>query len=86
VRLSDLAYALLPFLIAALATAGVLEVAVSHLPPVGAALLIGLCLPLAYATFLTVLLCLPGGNPVVRKAWQIGMLLVRTRRGLASGS
>jgi polysaccharide transporter, PST family len=85
VKLSDLAGALLPFVIAALATAGVLEVAASHLPPIGAALRIGLCLPLAYATFLTALLCLPGGNPVVRKAWQIGMMLIRTRRGLASG-
>lgn len=85
VRFSDLASTLRPFLIAALVTAGVLKVVGSHLPPIGAVLHIGLSVSLAYATFLSVLMCLPGGNPVVRKSWQTGMLLVRSRRNLASG-
>jgi PST family polysaccharide transporter len=76
VSMTDLGRALLPFLFAGLATVGALEIAKTYLRVTEVALL-GASLPISYGTFLTVLLCLPNGNSVVRKAWHLGMLLIR---------
>jgi PST family polysaccharide transporter len=79
VNTTDLARALLPFLFAGLATVGAVGIAKTYLR-VPEVVLLGVSLPISYGTFLTVLLCLPNGNPVVRKAWYLGMLLIRRAR------
>ena len=84
ITLATLARAWLPFLIAALATVGVLQLAKSYLATNHVVFQLGLCLLIAYGTFLAVLLCLPDGNPVIRRAWHLGMLLTRGRQALAT--
>ncbi len=79
VRFADMAAAMLPFMAAAMATAAVLELALRHLAAPGLAALTGLLL-LAYATFVGALLCLPCGQPVVRRAWDLGMVLAHGAR------
>jgi PST family polysaccharide transporter len=73
---TDLVRALLPFLIAGAATVGALEITKTYLQVVDTALL-GASLPISYGTFLTALLCLPNGKPIIRRAWHLGMLLTR---------
>lgn len=73
-----------PILIAAVATVGVLQLAKSYLATNHVVFQLGLCFLIAYGTFVAVLLCLPDGNPIIRRAWHIGMLLRGGRQTLAT--
>jgi PST family polysaccharide transporter len=75
----DLATALLPLAIAAAATAAALDMVRESLPVDGGAMLLG-AVVLSYAVFVGVLLCLPFGQPVVRRAWHLGMVLAQSGR------
>jgi PST family polysaccharide transporter len=76
VATADLAGALVPFLIAAAATAGALVAARAHLPPGGLGTL-AVAAGLSYASFIGVLSCLPSGQPVIRRAWHLGRVLTQ---------
>lgn len=76
VTVTDLVFALVPFLIAALVTAGALIVARAHLAPGGLGTL-ALAAALSYSSFVGVMLCVPSGQPVIRRAWQLGRVLVQ---------
>lgn len=76
VTLFDLIAALLPFVISGGVTAAVLEL-VQPCAPVHGAGLLAMSVVLSYGTFVGVLLCLPGGQPIVRRAWHFGTLLTR---------
>ncbi len=75
----DLAAALLPLTIAAAATVAALHLVRESLAVDGAAMLLGAAV-LSYAVFVGVLLCLPFGQPVVRRAWHLGMVLTQSGR------
>ena len=79
VRPADLVEALLPLAIAAAATAAALDAVRESMPSDGAAMLLGTAV-LSYAVFVGVLMCLPFGQPVVRRAWHFGMVLTQSRR------
>jgi polysaccharide transporter, PST family len=79
VTAADLAAALLPLLIAALTTAAALAIARSYLAETGAAVLACAVL-LSYGTFAGTLLCLPFGQPVIRRAWDLGLILTQGAR------
>jgi len=66
-------------LIAGLATVTVLEVAQTYLKVAGPAML-AISALLSYGTFISVLLCLPFGRPIVRRAWHLGMMLTQVGR------
>jgi PST family polysaccharide transporter len=72
----DLAMALLPLLIAGSATAAGLEIVRTRMLLDGAALLATSAI-LSYGFFVGVLLCLPFGQPIVRRAWHFGTLLTQ---------
>lgn len=79
VRPADLIEALLPLAIAAAATAAALDAVRESMPSDGAAMLLGTAV-LSYVVFVGVLMCLPFGQPVVRRAWHFGMVLTQSRR------
>jgi len=72
----DLVAALLPLFIAGCMTAGTLEF-VRIYAPVDGAVLLATSVLLSYGTFVGVLLCLPFGQPIVRRAWHFGTLLTQ---------
>ena len=74
VTLSDLVAALFPLLIAGGATAAALETVRTYAVVDGAAMLATAAV-LSYGVFVGVLLCLPFGQPIVRRAWHFGTLL-----------
>jgi polysaccharide transporter, PST family len=74
VTTADLALALLPFLIAGLATIAALEFARNYLAPGGVITLV-ISAALSYAVFIGALLCLPIGQPIIRRAWHLGLVL-----------
>jgi hypothetical protein len=71
--------ALLPHVIAGLTTVGALEIARTYLT-VGGATLLATAALLSYGIFVGVLLCLPFGQPIVRRAWHLGMMLTQGER------
>jgi PST family polysaccharide transporter len=79
VRPADLVEALLPLTIAAVATTAALSAIREVVPIDGAAMLLGAAV-VSYAVFVGVLLCLPFGQPVVRRAWHLGMTLTQSGR------
>jgi PST family polysaccharide transporter len=79
VRPADLVEALLPLAIAAAATAAALDAVRESMPSDGAAMLLATAI-LSYVVFVGVLMCLPFGQPVVRRAWHLGMVLAQSRR------
>lgn len=74
----DLIATLLPFVISGGVTAATLELVQSYVPLHGAGLL-AMSVVLSYGTFVGVLLCLPVGRPIVRRAWHFGTLLTQGR-------
>ena len=72
----DLIAALSPFVIAGSVTAATLELVETCAPVHGAGLL-AMSAALSYGTFVGVLLCLPFGQPIVRRAWHFGTLLTQ---------
>jgi PST family polysaccharide transporter len=79
VSATDLMLALLPHVIAGLTTVGALEIARTYLT-VGGATLLATAALLSYGIFVGVLLCLPFGQPIVRRAWHLGMMLTQGER------
>jgi polysaccharide transporter, PST family len=76
VATADLIGALVPFLIAGLATTGALVVVRVHLAPTGLGTL-ATAAALSYAVFVGVLFCLPSGQPIIRRAWHLGQTLAQ---------
>lgn len=72
----DLVTALLPLVIAGCVTAVALECVRTYTLVEGPAMLATSVL-LSYATFVGALLCLPFGQPIVRRAWHFGTLLTQ---------
>ena len=72
----DLTVALLPLFIAGCTTAVALEVTRMYLA-VGGAAMLATSAVLSYGFFVGVLLCLPFGQPIVRRAWHFGTLLTQ---------
>jgi PST family polysaccharide transporter len=75
----DLMLALAPLLIAGLTTVAALEIAQTYLMVADPAML-AISALLSYGTFISVLLCLPFGRPIVRRAWHLGMMLTQVGR------
>jgi polysaccharide transporter, PST family len=82
VTASDLAEALLPLAIAGCATASTLEIVRTFVPVDGAARL-ATCAMLSYVIFVVALLCLPFGQPIIRRVWHFGALLTQGWRAAA---
>jgi polysaccharide transporter, PST family len=78
----DLMIALLPLLFAGSATVAALQLVRTYLLVEGAATLAATAV-LSYGSFVGVLLCLPFGQPVVRRAWHFGALLTHGWRATA---
>ncbi len=79
VTAADLAAALLPLAVAALTAAAALAIARNYLAGAGVAPLAGAAL-LSYGTFAGTLLCLPFGQPIIRRAWDLGLVLTQGTR------
>jgi PST family polysaccharide transporter len=76
VTATELGVALVPILIAGLVTLAALQLAHLYLPAAGAPMLAA-SVSLSYATFIGVLLSLPIGQPIVRRAWHLGLMLAQ---------
>jgi hypothetical protein len=74
--------ALIPLFIAGCTSFAALQLTRSYLPVEGAAALAAAAV-LSYAAFVGMLLCLPLGQPVVRRAWHLGALLTHGWRATA---
>jgi PST family polysaccharide transporter len=75
----DVVLALLPLLVAGLATAATLQIVQSYLTIAGP-IQLALSALLSYGVFLGVLSCLPFGQPIVRRAWHLGVTLTQSAR------
>jgi polysaccharide transporter, PST family len=73
---SDLAVALLPLVIAGSVTALALQIVRTSVPVDGAAML-ATCAALSYVIFVGALLCMPFGQPIIRRAWYFGSVLTQ---------
>ncbi|HWB51571.1 MAG TPA: lipopolysaccharide biosynthesis protein [Stellaceae bacterium] len=76
---ADLAAALTPLVLAGASSAALLEIVRQSMPVEGIAALAGMAV-LSYAAFVAVLLCLPFGQPVIRRAWHFGTMLTQAGR------
>ena len=80
VSMRNLLRALWPLAVASGVTAAVLRLAQNALPFEGVQPL-AVTAPLAYGVFIGTLLCLPFGQPLIRRAWHFGRLLTFPAKG-----
>ncbi len=76
VTTADLTLALVPFSIAALVTGGALIVMRERFAATGFGPLV-VAIALSYAGFIGMMLLVPSGKPVIRRAWQLGRVLAQ---------